>query len=125
MPVELNHTIVRSRDKKASSEFLASILGLDPPEASGHFAKVDVANGISLDFDDYDEIVPAHYAFLVAEADFDAILERVKERGVTYYASYEHQGKGEINTRRNGRGFYFDDPNGHSMEVMTRVGGAS
>ena len=26
---------------------------------------------------------------------------------------------GEINTRRGGRGLYFEDPDGHLMEIMT------
>jgi hypothetical protein len=124
LSVQLNHTIVRSRDKFASAELLARILGVEPPEKSGHFAKVDVANGISLDFDDADAILPEHYAFLVDEADFDAILKRVKDEGITYYASYGHEGPGRLNNRRGGRGFYFDNPDGHSMEVFARPGSA-
>ena len=119
MTVQLNHTIVYSHDKRNSAEFLSRILGLGTPETFGHFVTVEMANGVSLDFDDSDEIRTQHYAFLVDEADFDPIFERVKEQGIEFYAYPGHANPGEINTRRGGRGFYFDDPSGHHMEVLT------
>ena len=119
MAVQLNHTIVPSRDKKVSAQFLTDILGLDPPAVFGHFVAVQVANGVTLDYDNRDEVAPTHYAFLVSEPEFDEIFQRVTERGVTYWADPGHQRKGEINTHR-GRGLYFSDPDGHNMEVLTR-----
>ena len=119
MAVQLNHTIVPSRDKKVSAQFLTDILGLDPPSVFGHFVAVQVANGVTLDYDNRDEVAPTHYAFLVSEPEFDEIFKRVTDRGVTYWADPGHQRKGEINTHR-GRGFYFSDPDGHNMEVLTR-----
>lgn len=124
MAVQLNHTIVRSRDKQASARFLADILGLGEPQPFGHFATVQLSNGISLDFDDAEVIHPQHYAFLVSDAEFDPIFERVKQRGLTFYAYPGKRGPGEINTRDNGRGFYFSDPDGHSLEILTRPYGS-
>jgi extradiol dioxygenase family protein len=121
MPVELNHTIVHSHDKKTSATFLAEILGLGSPGTFSHFVTVEVANGVSLDFDNADEVRPQHYAFLVEDEEFDPIFERVKARGITFYAYPGHQDPGQINTRRGGRGFYFNDPSGHHMEVLTRA----
>jgi len=40
--------------------------------------------------------------------------------GVTYYADPGHTDPGRINDLFGGRGAYFDDPDGHNMEVMTR-----
>src|SRR4051794_13815112 len=119
MAVELNHTIVPSHNKKVSAQFLTDILGLDPPSVFGHFVAVQVANGVTLDYDNRDDVPSAHFAFLVTEAEFDEIFERVTGRGVTYWADPGHQREGEINTHR-GRGFYFSDPDGHNMEVLTR-----
>ena len=69
MAVQLNHTIVRSRDKRESATFLSEMLGVAAPVPFGPFLVVEVDNGVSLDFDDdVDEIVPQHYAFLVSEA---------------------------------------------------------
>ncbi len=121
MGVELNHTIVPVNDKKEAATFLAEILGLDPPTSFGPFLCVETANGVSLDYDDRWQVRSNHYAFLVTEEEFDAIFERVKARGLTYWADPGHQQANQING--NGRGFYFEDPSGHNMEVLTRAYG--
>jgi len=120
MAVELNHIIVASRDKVGSSKFLADILGLGPPRAVSHFMAVEVANGVTLDYDDAEDFPPQHCAFLVSDEEFEAIFERVKTAGVTYYADPNHRSANEINRRNDGRGFYFCDPDGHNMEVFTK-----
>ena len=130
MAIQLNHTIVQAYDKNTSAEFLARILGLGPPQSSGHFVTVEVANGVALDFDNVDNDVrsvhyatkvhPQHYAFQVSDEEYDAIFERVRAAELVYYADPLRQHPGEINTRHAGRGFYFDGPEGHNLEVFTR-----
>jgi catechol 2,3-dioxygenase-like lactoylglutathione lyase family enzyme len=120
MPVELNHTIVPSRDKGTSSAFLARVLGLDPPRAVSHFMAVPLANGVTLDYDDAATVISQHYAFLVDDHDFDAIFERVRLDGVAYFADANHHRAGAMNERNGGRGFYFADPDGHNTEVFTK-----
>lgn len=123
MAVLLNHTIVAAADKKAAAEFVTEILGLEPPRPFGPFMCVETANGVSLDYDDRREVTHHHhYAFLVSEEDFDAIYARVRERGIAYWADPGHQRPNEINGH--GRGFYFEDPSGHNMEVLTRPYGS-
>ena len=120
MAVELNHIIIPSHDKVASSGFLAGLLGLGEPQAVSHFMVVQVANGVSLDYDDADQFRSQHCAFMVAEDEFDAIFARVQAAGITYFADPSHRHPGEVNHRGGGRGFYFSDPDGHNMEVFTR-----
>lgn len=121
MAVQLNHTIVTARDKVESATFLADILGLAPPTPAGHFLCVETANGVSLDYDEGWELVPNHYAFLVTEEEFDGIFARVTARGLTYWADPGHTQANRLN--QHGRGFYFEDPSGHNMEVLTRAYG--
>jgi catechol 2,3-dioxygenase-like lactoylglutathione lyase family enzyme len=117
--VQLNHTIVPAHDKRASADFLAEILGLGSPTPFGPFMCVETANGVSLDYADHaGAIPPAHYAFLVSEEEFDGIFARVNERGLTYWADPGHTRQNVVNDH--GRGFYFEDPSGHNMEVLTR-----
>ncbi|MBO0692036.1 MAG: hypothetical protein J2P58_03970, partial [Acidimicrobiaceae bacterium] len=83
MGVKLHHTIVASKDKKQSAEFLAHILDLEPPEPNGHFVTVMVSNGVALDFDNLSndprsmhfasDVRSQHYAFQVDEESFDGI----------------------------------------------------
>jgi catechol 2,3-dioxygenase-like lactoylglutathione lyase family enzyme len=119
MAVELNHTIVSTRDKQAEARFVSEVLGLPEPGSFGPFAVVELANGVSLDFMDVDgEIAAQHYAFLISEDEFDAVAGRLRERGVQTWADPGHRTPG-FNTNDGGRGLYFDSPEGHNLEVLT------
>jgi catechol 2,3-dioxygenase-like lactoylglutathione lyase family enzyme len=121
MSVQLNHTIVHSKDAKAGATFLAEVLGLEPPRHWGPFEIVEVAHGLSLDYLDVGDvdIVPQHYAFLVSEPEFDEIFGRIEERGLEYFADPPGDGKGQINHNDGGRGVYWADPSGHWLEILT------
>jgi hypothetical protein len=107
MAVEFNHTIVWSRDSRASANFLAEMLGLPGPKQWGPFQVVPTGNGVSIDFMDKEgEISLQHYAFLVSEAEFDQIFRRVKDRGLSYWADPARTIEREINAHDGGRGFY-------------------
>ncbi|MEU2822481.1 VOC family protein [Streptomyces sp. B27] len=122
MSVELNHTIIHSRDNRESAEFLAELLGLEAGPEWGPFVPVVLANGVTLDFATVPEesITPQHYAFLISEAEFDAAFARIQELGIAYYADPHLKHPGEINHNDGGRGVYFPDPSGHGMELITR-----
>ena len=121
MSIELNHTIVYSRDSRASAEFLSHLFGLPSPTAWGPFHAVAVSNAVALDFlETTDEIAPQHYCFLVGEDDFDAIFGRIQSGGHHFWADPGHEEPGVINTHDGGRGVYFDDPSGHNLEIITR-----
>ncbi|GIH76348.1 VOC family protein [Planobispora longispora] len=126
MAVELNHTIVMARDKKASADFTATILGMEVGPQYGPFLPVQTDNGVTLDFMDAGDgpITPQHYAFLVSEEEFDAIFARIREAGITYYADPGHRQEGRINRNDGGRGLYFEDPDRHNLEIITRPYGS-
>ncbi|MDQ3762709.1 MAG: VOC family protein [Actinomycetota bacterium] len=125
MAVELNHTVVAARDKLAAAMFLTDLLGLPAPTSFGPFLVVTLSNGVSLDFvDTSEDIRSQHYAFLVSEAEFDAIFNRIRALDLPYWADPYHHQPGEINHRDGGRGVYFDDPNGHALELITRPYGS-
>lgn len=125
MSIDLNHTIIRVRDKWASAKFFADIVGLEAGPEWGHFVPVRTGNGVTLDFADAEDFSPQHYAFLVGEAEFDTALARIRAGGVKHYATPRRERPGEINHRYGGRGVYFDDPNGHLMELITQPYGST
>ncbi|MFD6229117.1 VOC family protein [Streptomyces sp. NPDC060232] len=122
MSVQLNHTIIHSRDNRESAEFLAHVLGLAVGTEWGPFIPVDTANGVTLDFATIraESITPQHYAFLLSEEEFDAAFEKIRAAGVPYFADPHGRLPGEINHNDGGRGVYFTDPAGHGMEIITR-----
>ena len=120
MSVTLNHTIVRCSDKEASARFLVDILGLPEPTPYGPFVVVQVDNDVSLDYaDDHGRPHPQHYAFMVSDVEFDAIQERIVDRGLTFWSDPFHTRENQVNSNDGGRGLYWDDPDGHNLEIIT------
>src|SRR3954469_298573 len=119
MTIQLNHIIVPAHDKHVSAKFLADVLGVAVAGEAGPFVQVAADNGVTLDFMDANGFAEHHCAFLVGEAEFDAAWQRIRDRGITFYADPFRQRPGEINRMNGGRGLYFTDPAGHSMEILT------
>ena len=118
--MELNHTIIPSRDKETSARFFAEIMGLQYEGAAGHFAPVVVNDALTMDFDNATDFRSHHYAFKVTDDEFDGIFERIQAGDIVYGSGpFSHQ-DGKINARQGGRGFYWRDIDGHLMEVLTR-----
>jgi catechol 2,3-dioxygenase-like lactoylglutathione lyase family enzyme len=125
MAIQLNHTIVWSSDPTRSAQFLADVLGRAAPVRFGPFQVVELDNGVSLDYmAAQPPIQPQHYAFLLTEADFDAVLGRIQALGLEYWADPHQTRRRQINHNDGGRGVYFADPDGHYLEVITRPYGS-
>ncbi|MHA6782767.1 VOC family protein [Pseudonocardia saturnea] len=122
MGIELNHTIVTTRDRAAGARWLAEVLGLPEPVAVDPFHAVELANGVTLDFMTTATVAAQHYAFLVGEAEFDEVSARLAGRGIATFADPFHREPGH-NTHGGGRGLYFDSPDGHNLEILTRAPG--
>ena len=119
MTIELDHTIVPSRDKEAAARFFSRIFGLSYNGPVSHFAPVRVNGNLTLYFDEASDFKPHHYAFKVSEAEFDAIFGRIKTDGVIYGSGPRSSEDMQINHRGGGRGLYFRDPDGHLLEILT------
>ncbi|AXI78489.1 VOC family protein [Peterkaempfera bronchialis] len=121
MAVQLNHTILSARNRQESADFLTGILGLSEPVPSEPFLAVPLSNGVTLDVLEVSEpIASQHYAFLVEESEFDEILGRIRQQELPYWADPFHRRPSQVNDWHGGHGVYFDDPNGHRLEVLTR-----
>jgi catechol 2,3-dioxygenase-like lactoylglutathione lyase family enzyme len=121
MPVHLDHHIVPAHDKEASARWFADIMGLEYKGPWGHFAPVKIDEYLSLDFDNAENFQTSHYAFLVSDPEFNDILERVQEKKIVYGSGPRDSEDMQINHKHQGRGFYFKDPNGHLLEVITHT----
>jgi catechol 2,3-dioxygenase-like lactoylglutathione lyase family enzyme len=121
MSIEINHMIVPATDRKASARFLGDILGIEPgPVIIGHFEPLQVG-GVTLDFMDSAEVQSMHIAFAVDDDTFDRAHKLLEDLGTPTFADPARSQPGELNHRFGGRGVYFDDPDGHFFELMTRL----
>ncbi len=121
MSIELDHTIVFSRDRLASAELLAFILGV-PWSATGvgPFCPVYVNEGLTLDFDEMEDAFPIqHFCFRVGESEFDLILNRLTSRNIEYRSTPHGPVDMQIYTQHGGRIVYWGEPDQHVWEVLT------
>ena len=121
----LDHHIVAAHDPQRAAAFFAEVLGLPKPVTLGPFAVIRVGEVTTLDFVEHEgPVISQHYAFLVTEAEFDEIFARITARNLPYWSDPFHDDLGRINTWDGGRGVYFEDPNGHNLEILTRPYGS-
>ncbi|MGI5217150.1 VOC family protein [Nocardia sp. CA-290969] len=120
MPIVLNHTIIPATDKLGSATFFAELMGLAVSPPAGPFVPVRVNDDLTFDFDERGRVEPGHYAFLVDDGTFDAVLERLAQWPAVDYGSAPENGwDRRINRLSGGRGVYVRDPGGHSYELFT------
>ncbi len=121
MTIHLDHTIVPSRHKAESAKQLADLLGVPwSPTGLGPFAPVFVNEGLTLDFIDTDEDFPIyHFCFRVTDADFEAILSRIRAAGIPFRSTVRGANDGQISDYMGGRSIYWNVPDGHQWEMLT------
>src|SRR5512137_190236 len=78
MAIQLDHLIVPSRDPVAAARSLAALLDVPWQTSQGPFTPVYVNEALTLDFADRKEFEHHHYCFRVSDAEFDAILGRIR-----------------------------------------------
>lgn len=119
MTIVLNHTIVPAHDKSCAAQWFARLFGLEYEQSDDHFAPVYVNDALTFLFADSETVTSGHYAFHVSDAEFDAILARIRDAGLTYGSAPWSRDDRRINDWNGGRGAYFETPDGHLLELMT------
>ncbi|MDI1461163.1 VOC family protein [Catellatospora sp. KI3] len=121
MTVTFNHTIIAAKDRHASAAFYRELFELPEAPSWGLFTNVLLDDGVLLQFAEPPfDIQMQHYAFLVDDERFDRCRRFIAERGITYWADPQMKRPGEVNSEHGGQGFYFKDPAGHAIEIITR-----
>ncbi|NVD72939.1 VOC family protein [Duganella sp. BJB1802] len=121
MTIHLDHLLIPVRDKIAAAKQLAELLGVSwSANGVGPFAPVFVNDGLTIDFDQWPEPIPLqHYCFRVEQADFDAILGRIKAAGIPYRSSVHAEIDYQVGSYNGGSIVYWNEPGGHQWEILT------
>jgi hypothetical protein len=122
MPIQLDHLLVPVRNRKAAAEQLAAILGVRWAERGvGPFSPVYISDSLTLDFDQTEEPYPVqHYCFSVSDAEFDAILARLRQMQIPYRSAPHGRMDMQVNTNYGGRIVYWNAPDVHVWEMLTQ-----
>jgi catechol 2,3-dioxygenase-like lactoylglutathione lyase family enzyme len=121
MSIQLDHLSIPVRDRNASAELLATILGVPWAKSGvGPFSPVYVSDGLTIDFDQAESAYPVlHYCFRVSDEEFDSILSRIKNHGLVYRSTPNGPDDARINTDHGGRIVYWKGPDIHYWEMLT------
>ena len=119
--VEVNHIEIPAKDKRATAELLAYVLGLEVEGRFGESVRILQSNGLTLEFSECNACWAFQCAFLIDDAEFDAALSRINSGAIQFYAEFDRTGFGDINSRDGCRCIYFDDPNGHLFELIEQL----
>lgn len=120
MEITLNHTIINSKNNIESAKFYERVFGFKFVKVWEHFAVVKVNSTLTFDFLTKDKFSKNHYAFKVSEKEFDEVFEKIKNENIKYGSSPYDRENMKINHNYGGRGFYFPDPSGHILEILTK-----
>lgn len=121
MSIQLDHLMVPARDRVVSARMLAQLLDVPWCETGiGPFAPVFVNDGLTLDFDTWEEPFPRiHYCFRVSQGEFDAILARIRAAGIAYRSAVHGPVDSQVDTAHGGSIVYWNEPDGHQWEMLT------
>jgi hypothetical protein len=120
LAIELDHLIVPTRSRVASARLLAELLGVSWAESAfGIFSPVYVNEGLTLDFIETQEPFEVHhYCFRVTQAEFGAILGRLKARKIPYRSQV--RGPTDYKVDPEYGNVYWNEPDGHQWEILIR-----
>jgi catechol 2,3-dioxygenase-like lactoylglutathione lyase family enzyme len=120
MGIQLDHIIVPSHNSVAAAKSLAALLDVPWRESGpGGFAPVYANATLTLDFAEREQFERYHVCFHVGDAEFDAILGRIRVAGIKYRSSPHGDDDLKVNTRLGGKNLYWKDADGHQWEILT------
>ncbi len=138
MSITLDHVGLLVRNIDETIEFYSKILGLYKTEKSVdnglEFAKIQISDTTAFVIWETAERQCQHVAFALTGDEFDEIFLRIKHAGIRHGNATDGFGedgnlygeklnmKGpdlEIGARGICKSLYFEDPNGHSIEILT------
>ena len=111
---------IRVKDLSKAEPFYTEVLGLEEglrdESRNWLFLRVGGQAGMIVLQEDKDEWPTQHFAFAVEEADIERAVEQLRERGVKVNGPVYHEWMPA-------KSAYFEDPDGHALELCAPVGG--
>ena len=124
MTVAIDHLALPATNAEASAQWFAEILGLQAPlpdGPDGDMYNVTLSGASSVLFVSEPTVPGHHVAFAVSMTDFTAIVDRLRQHGISFGNDPEDPANGATVDPLGGKGrVYFRSPDGHFLEVTVR-----
>lgn len=121
MHVVIDHLGLPAADAESAARWFGDILGLAAPVPDGpdgDMFSVRLGGGSSVLFVTEPDVVGHHVAFGVGQSDFLSVVERLRQRGISFGNDPEDPANGATDDPLGGLGrVYFRSPDGHFLEV--------
>ena len=120
----IDHIILNVNDLDSTVAFYTEILGFTDEGQDGPFRVLRVSEDFTIQVAPWGTKGNEHYAFVLDRAEFDAVFERLKERGIPYGNAFDSVGSNRGPGHESGAHgiaptVYFFDPNHHLLEIRT------
>lgn len=123
MDIRLDHTVVYAKDHDKAAHEFADVMGLSHGKIAGkgyEFSAVRINPELSIYFMDRDDIsLEQHMAFNVDGHSFDQILNRLKEKKISFGSSPYDRENQRTNHDFAPRGLFWTNLDGCLFKVMT------
>jgi catechol 2,3-dioxygenase-like lactoylglutathione lyase family enzyme len=120
--ITLEHTVINSSEAEAAARRFTEVMGLEVggrEGVDGKFIWVRVNDTLRLFFVTTEKMTSQHLAFVVDDASFDQIVNRLLQKGVRFGNSPRDTENGRTDHPFAPRGLFWTDPDGHLYEIMT------
>ena len=119
MTIALDHMSIATRDNVATAEFYARLFAGRYEGTRKDYAPVIVNDGLTLNFEIAAPVEARHYAFRMAPDEWVRVKDLLTEDAIPFGDS-TRTSDNSFYDRGGLKGFFFKDPNGHSVEIITQ-----
>jgi glyoxylase I family protein len=118
---EIDHVILRVSNSMQSIRFYADVLGFKHEGRAGPFEVVRVNEGFTLDLLAEPPTMHLHLAFRVDPEHFERVMVQLRERRIPFGGNHMDRNCNQPQPQYGARGLalacYFEDPDGHNLEI--------
>ena len=120
----IDHIILKVNDLDETVAFYTEVLGFALEGQDGPFTVLRVSEDFTIQVAPWRTTGGEHYAFALDRAEFDAVFDRLKKRGIPYGDAFDSVGSNrgpghESGARGMAPTIYFFDPSHHLLEIRT------
>jgi catechol 2,3-dioxygenase-like lactoylglutathione lyase family enzyme len=122
--VTVDHIILNVNDLDETVAFYTEVLGFVDEGSDGPFRVLRVSEDFAIQVAPWGTKGNEHYAFALDRAEFDAVFQRIKDRGIPYGDAFDSVGSNrgpgsESGARGLAPTIYFYDPSHHLLEIRS------